>query len=486
MAKSQILISVQPNQTRIVHLEENSIISASIYNPDKPSLSGSIYQGRVSKVLSALGACFVDIGLKKDCFLYFKELLPFKSEEGVFQKPSIKNIKAGQNILVQIIKDPLGSKGPRLSMQISLAGPYLVYMPHSQGVGVSKKIESEIERNRIIEEIKTLEINGGVIARTKAQGKKDFKTELLYLQNLWEKIQNKNRKTPGLIYPEISPELQAIRDGLSFNKDQVWIDDSNTHKKALEFVKKVMPDFTKKIFLYEKPDPLFEKFGVETKLNQALNRKVHLKSGGSIVIDENEALVSIDVNTSKFIGKKSQENTILKTNLEAVKEIAQQIRVRNCGGIIVIDLIDMNSQSSKNKVIKELEKELEKDRSYTEVVSVSPLNIIEMTRKRVRPSLRASLCSLCKTCSGSGWVKSPHTIACEIFSSLQAFYRNGSKKSDKKPKKIQITCHPKTLDWIKEHETQNFENLEKNLALDIDFKEDSLSSLDEFEIEREA
>ncbi len=480
LEKSKILISAQPSQTRAVHLKEDSIIQ--FLTNIQPTLVGSIYKGKVTKVLPGMGACFVDIGLERDCFLYVKELLPFKSEDGIEQKPNIQDIKTNQMILVQVIKDSISSKGPRLSMQISLPAPYLIYMPYSSGIGVSKKIENEEERERIINNIKALNPSGGVIVRTKAEGRLDFKKDLNSLQKLWENIQKKQtRKTAGLVYEEISPEIQIVRDELHSPQDQVWIDNKEIHTKAITFVKEFMPEFKKNIQFYDKIPPLFEKFNIEKKLSHALKRTVYLKSGGSIVIDENEALVSIDVNTSKFSGKKSQEKTILKTNLEAVKEIAKQLRIRNCGGIIVIDLIDMTEKTSKTKVMKELEKELEQDRAYTEVVSLSPLNVIQMTRKRTRPSLRASLCRPCEFCEGQGWIKSPHTIASEIFRNIQSTYGDNKGLWKTKSTKLQVTSHPSVHSWIQENGASDLEYLKKKYRVILQLKEDKTYSPSYFE-----
>jgi len=472
LEKSKILISAQPSPARAVHLKGDSVIQF-IANT-QPTLVGSIYKGKVTKVLPGIGACFVDIGLERDCFLYVKELLPFKSEDGVEQKPNIQDIKPNQMILVQIIKDPISTKGPRLSMQISLPAPYLIYMPYSGGIGISKKIKNEEERERIMNSIKQLNPEGGIIVRTKAEGRADFKKDLNSLQKLWKGIQKKQtRKTIGLIHKEISPEIQMVRDELHSLQDQVWIDNKDILTQALAFVKEFMPEFKKNIKLYEKNPPLFEKFKVEKQLSHALNRTVYLKSGGSIVIDENEALVSKDVNTSKFSGKKSQETNILKTNLEAVKEVAKQLRIRNCGGIIVIDLIDMSSKASKTKVMKQLEKELEKDRAYTEIISLSPLNVIQMTRKRTRPSLRASLCRPCESCEGQGWIKSPHTIACEIFRSIQRSYGNDNKGVwNTKLTKLKVTLHPSVHSWIQENENAHLSHLKKKYRITLQFKED--------------
>ena len=480
--KSKVLISAQPNPTRAVHLKGNSVIQF-IANT-QPTLVGSIYKGKVTKVLPGMGACFVDIGLERDCFLYVKELLPFKSEDGVEQKPNIQDIKANQMILVQIIKDPISTKGPRISMQISLPAPYLIYMPYSNGIGISKKIENEEERERIINNIKQLNPEGGVIVRTKAEGRVDFKKDLNSLQKLWKDIQKKQtRKTVGLVHKEISPEIQMVRDELHSLQDQVWIDNKEIHTQALTFVKEFMPEFKKNIKLYDKNPPLFEKFNIEKQLTHALSRTVYLKSRGSIVIDENEALVSIDINTSKFSGKKSQESNILKTNLEAVKEIAKQLRIRNCGGIIVIDLIDMSSKDSKTKVMNQLEKELEQDRAYTEIVSLSPLNVIQMTRKRTRPSLRASLCRPCEFCEGQGWIKSPHTVACEMFRSIQSTYGDNKGLWKTKSTKLQITLHPSVHSWIQENEGAHVSYLKKKYRITLQFKEDKACSPANFEFD---
>ncbi|MDE0151789.1 MAG: Rne/Rng family ribonuclease [Bdellovibrionales bacterium] len=482
LEKSKILISAQPSPTRAVHLKGDSVIQF-IANT-QPTLVGSIYKGKVTKVLPGMGACFVNIGLERDCFLYVKELLPFKSEDGVEQKPNIQDIKVNQMILVQIIKDPISTKGPRISMQISLPTPYLIYMPYSSGIGISKKIEDEEERERIISHIKQLKPEGGVIVRTKAEGRSDFKKDLNNLKKLWKTIQKKQtRKTVGLVHREISPEIQMIRDELHSLQDQVWIDNKEIHSQALTFVKEFMPEFKKNIKIYDKTPPLFEKFNIEKQLSHALSRTVYLKSGGSIVIDENEALVSIDVNTSKFSGKKSQETNILKTNLEAVKEISKQLRIRNCGGIIVIDLIDMSSKTSKTKVMKQFEQELEQDRAYTEIVSLSPLNVIQMTRKRTRPSLRASLCRPCALCEGQGWIKSPHTVSCELFRSIQNTYGDNKGLWKTKSTKLQVFLHPSVHSWIQENEGDHLSYLKKKYRITLQFKEDQTCSPAHFEFD---
>ena len=456
---SQVLINVLPHCTRIIHITDNSIVSFNYHNEKKQIQFGSIYKGKISKIIPTMASGFVDIGTEQSGFLYLNE--PVEDEA------SKKPLENGQSLMVQITKEPLGSKGPRLSSQISLVGPYLIYMPQSSGIRISKKIKTDKERERLIECIEPLNPPGGVIVRSKAKGRKDFKHDLNQMISLWKKIQKKNRKSPGLIHAELSPELQVLRDDLLYpTSTRVWIDDQKTYESALSFVKEFMPEFKSKISYYNKMEPLFESFKVEKKIQNALKRKVYLKSGGSIVIDENEALVSIDVNTSKFIGKKSQDENILKINLEAVKAVAEQIRIRNCGGIIVIDLIDMKDEKSKEQVMELLEKELEKDRAHTQVISISDLNIIQMTRQRKRPSLKATLCQPCELCHGYGWIPSPEALLCDFMVEIQKKY-----KPSKKTQTLLLKGPSRVIDWFKEQqETISF--LKQHYSIYLKFEED--------------
>ena len=457
--KSQILVSTLPHCMRIIHMKDNSIISFVHHNQNKQIQSGSIYQGKIIKVIPTMASCFVDIGTEQSGFLYLNE----PTEDGA-SKETLKN---EQSLMVQITKEPLGSKGARLSSQINLIGPYLIYMPQSSGVRISKKINLEKERERLTKCIESLNPLGGIIVRSKAKGRKDFKNDLDQLVSLWTKIQKKKRKSPGLIHAEPGPELQILRDDLLYPQStKVWIDDQKTYENALSFVKEFMPEFESKISYYNKKEPLFEKFKVEKKIKNALKRKVYLKSGGSIVIDENEALVSIDVNTSKFIGKKSQDENILKINLEAVKEVAEQIRIRNCGGIIVIDLIDMKDEKSKEQVMELLEKELEKDRAQTQIISISDLNIIQMTRHRKRPSLKATLCQPCEFCHGYGWILSPEALLCDFLMEIQKKY-----KASKKGQTLLLKGHPRVVHWFKEQQAA-ISFLKQHYGIHLKFEED--------------
>ena len=469
-----ILIRVRPNQNQIIQKEQDEILSYCIYPFSTPYLAGSIYKGKVAKILPGIGACFVDIGLDKEVFLHNKEVI---SDETQIQK----KLKKGQMILVQIIKDPIGSKSARVSMKISLAGSKLVYLPYeSSGVGISKKITDEKERERLETIMEKLKPKGRVIVRTKAIGGTHFKRELNHLYKLWNQIKKDTRKTAGLVFSDIPPTLQILRDGLSSQNIQVWVDDKEIYSQACHFVKKFLPEFKKQIHHYKKKTDLFKEFNVTKKIKQGFNRKVYMKSGGAIVVDENEAMVVIDINTGRFVGKDSQEKTILNTNLEAVKVIAEQIRIRNLGGIIVIDFIDMEESVSKEKVLKLLEKELEKDPVYTEIVSMSSLNLVQITRKRIRPSLRGLMCKKCFSCEGSGVVKSPQTVAIDVFNESVCLYDEYKKKNVFQ--KLTVVCHPVISDWIQDQETDYLDFLSKKYKIQLLFKPDHNLHQEEFEV----
>ena len=386
-------------------------------------------------------------------------------------------------ILVQVIKDAIGSKGPRLSTTINLSGPRLVYIPSLSGVSVSRRIESEAERERLKACIEALKPEGKIIVRTKAEGQEDFTAEFEKLESIRQSILKKKRRSTGLVYAEIPLEIAILRENLNFSKGEVWVDDKEVYKKSVQYLKDF--NFKNKISYYDDKKPLFEKFNIEKALASSLNRKVRLKSGGTIVIDEGEAMVSIDINTGRFVGRNSQKTTILKTNLEAVKEIAFQLRVRNCGGIIVIDLIDMDDEPSRKKVIKAFERELKKDRIQTEIISFSSLSLIQMVRKRTRPSLKDTLCRPCPSCRGHGYIKSPRAVAAEIFKELEFLHKEKSEGSWlrwRKKRSVEILSHPDTAEELRKDEFAL--RLEK-LGLKVELKEDPSLDLENFDFEEQ-
>ena len=483
--QTNILISVRPHQTRIVHTKKNEIISYKVQNKLHSSLVGSVFMGRVSKILPGMGACFIDFGEKEEGFLHLKEVVSEKKQT----EPIQKILNPNQLILVQVIKDPIRNKSCQLSMFISLTGSYLVYMPHLQGTGVSRLIVDEKERQRLEVLAKNLDLPGKVIVRTKAKGLSGFQKDADDLKNQWALIQRKKRNSPGLILKEISLAHRMLRDELNHSTDQIWIDEQKTFEKAKIFLEKNMVGFKNNIHFYNKPYPLFEKWGVEKKLKTALKKTLYLQSGGAIVIEENEAMVSVDVNTGRFVGKKDQEKTILKTNLEAVKEIALQMRIRNQGGIIVMDLIDMATESSKKKVLKQLEMELKKDRVHTNIVDFSSLNVLQMTRKRTGPSLQTILCKKCKACEGNGFLRTSQTIASRIFQEVEMAFttpfsiRKKLLMSLKRKKEtVQITTSPVVAQWITEYGDPCIHFLKKKGGVHIILKENIHFHPEQFEI----
>ena len=355
-------------------------------------------------------------------------------------------------------------------------------MPTVQHVGISRRIESEDERNRLQTLFEKLSPGHGGIMRTAAEGSTEtqVQADLDFLNRIWKEIQKSydRRKKPGLVYSDLDVELRALRDLLTEDVEKVIVDDIEVHKKVSGFVSQFMPKFKKKVELYESPQPLFDIYDIDLEISRSLGRKIWLKSGGYIVIDEAEAFVAIDVNTGKYVGKKDLEDTILKTNLEAAKEIAHQLRIRNCGGIIIIDFIDMEKEAHQEKVVGALEEELAKDRARTAVTSMSPLGLVEMTRKRIRPSLVSTLCDPCPYCEGKGYIRSKMTVANEIFRALE---REPSPRP--KVKSVVVKCHQDVADWIYEVDHENLEHVETSMGQNIIFKVEPGFHREQYEIE---
>ena len=449
-------------------------------------------------------AAFVDIGLNKAAFLYVGDIMTDESK-GFFNdsdddeneqqsendnfRPSreIKTpiqdlIKEGQQLMVQVAKDPLGTKGARITTHVSLPGRGIVYMPFIKHVGISRKIEDEKEKERLRKIIQKINPTGGVIVRTASEGasEESLRADIDYLDRLGKEIQKnfENKKTAGIIHSELDVELRALRDLMSENVTTVWVDEAEAYKRIQKFVTQLMPKYKQNIIFYEEKKPLFDLYDIDLEISRAVERKVWLKSGGYIVIDEAEALVVIDVNTGKYVGKKDLEDTILKTNLEAVKEVAHQLRVRNAGGIIIVDFIDMEKEVHRELVLKALTEELKKDRSRTNVMSMSELGLVEMTRKRTRPSIVKTLCEPCTYCEGKGYIKRKNTIANEIFRDIE---REVGLVENKK-KSLIVHCHGSIVDWIYQEESETLEYLEKKFGHSVAFKIEPSYHLEQYEI----
>ena len=442
MLGNKILINVNSFETRVAHIEKGVLVDFKIERKLLPTLVGTIHKGKVIRVLPGMQAAFVDIGLEKAAFLYVGDVLgesdsitkrveaAERSEDEQLpeiienqNKPKIQELlQQGQSILVQVSKDPVGTKGTRITTHISLAGRRIVYLPTLNHIGISRKIENTEERERLKQNIESLDVEGGIIIRTAGEGMSEGELEkdIGYLRKIWEEIQRsyKGEKGIGLLYSEVDFELKVLRDFLNEDIQEVWIDNKESYEQAFEFVSQYMPQFKNSLNYYNESEPLFDKEGVSLDVLKAIDRKVWLRSGGYLVIDEAEALVVIDVNTGKFVGKKDLEETIFKTNMEAVKEIAHQIRTRDCGGIIVVDFIDMISEEHREKIFQALIKEVKLDSVKVSVVSMTELGLVELTRKRLRPSLLKSLTEPCFYCEGLGRLKRRETLIADIVRTL--------------------------------------------------------------------
>jgi ribonuclease G len=499
---AEILINVRPQETRVAYVEGGILVDYKLERKTSPTLVGSVHRGKVIRVLPGMQAAFVDIGLEKAAFLYVGDIRtdidetianidrdePLEEnddEDTIRETPKIPIqdlLTEGQFILVQVAKDPIGTKGARLTTHISLPGRFVVYLPTVRHLGISRKIEDENERERLKNLVQKLNPTGGVIVRTagEAAAEESLKNDIEYLDRLSKEIFKNydKKKGAGLIHQEIDVELRALRDLMNEDVTTVWVDDSEIHKKVVKFVSQLMPKYKQNIVLYGEQKPLFDLYGIDLEVSRSLDRKIWLKSGGYIVIDEAEALVVVDVNTGKFVGKRDLEETILKTNLEAVKEIAHQLRIRNCGGIIIIDFIDMERDSHREKVLSLLNEELTRDRARTHVVSMSQLGLVEMTRKRIRPSLIKTLCEPCSYCDGKGFVKRKSTVANEIFRELERDFLGGQKGKNG----LNIHCHAEVVDWIYEVESETLAFIELKIGKTVTFKIEPTYHIEQYEI----
>jgi ribonuclease G len=447
----RIVVNAGPIETRVAVQEGNLLTDLYLERHRHRSIVGSVYKGTVTNVLPGMQAAFVDIGLAKDAFLYAGDYtasrgveaapvaLPADEAEDVADAevdevepprreavaPIEQMLSRGQEVLVQVSKESLGTKGARVTSFISLPGRYLVYMPQSQHVGVSRRIRDDRERDRLRAALRSLDLPpGGFILRTNAEGKgeAEFAADVEFLSRLWAQIQARYAQAtpPAVLHEEADLTFRVVRDLFSPEVDEFVVDSAEVHTKCLEYVRALVPALEDRVKLYSERAPVFDHYGIEKDIEKALRRRVWLKSGGYIVIDHTEALVSIDVNTGKYVGKRDFEQTVLKINMEAVGEVVRQIRLRDLGGIIIIDFIDMEVLEHREQVYKALKRALAEDKARTNVLEISELGLVEMTRKRVRQDLRALLSVTCPTCRGNGVTKSNETLAAEVYRVIRA------------------------------------------------------------------
>jgi len=496
---SEILINATHEEIRVALLEGGQVVEFYVERKRDASLVGNIYKGKVVKILPGMQSAFVDIGLERAAFLYVADIRADIEEYAPFLEDDEKGdslelisrrgrpefsieelIQPGQEILVHVSKDPIGSKGARVTSYITLPGRYLVLMPNVEHIGISRRISDEKERVRLKSIVETIKPKGfGLIIRTASEGcsEEELKKDMEFLFLLWENIQRKKEKVtaPALLYSDLDLVFRSVRDLLTQNVERLVIDSSEEYERIKEFVKTYFPKLLDKIVLYEGRETIFEAFGIEVDISRALGRKVWLKSGGYIVIDQIEAMTVIDVNTGKFVGKEGLEDTILKTNLEAVKEIAYQIRLRNLGGIIIIDFIDMERHENREKVFNAFVEAMKKDRAKNTIFHISELGLIQMTRKRVRESIGRILCEACPYCEGKGFVKAPRTLCYEIFRNITKLALQGSEK-------VIITAHPSVAELLSDEERLGVEEIESHYGIKVIIKESSNLHQENYEI----
>ena len=486
--ESEILINITRDEIRVGLLEAGQLVEFYVERKLDASLVGNIYQGKIVKILPGMQSAFVDIGLDKAAFLYvtdiqegLEEFAPFLDDEEKENsieivskrgKPDLaieELIQEGQEILVQVSKDPIGSKGARVTSYITMPGRYLVLMPNVDHIGISRRISDEAERTRLRSIVDDIKLKGyGFIIRTASEGstEDEIKKDLDFLLLLWETIQKKRDKVsaPSLLYSDLDLIFRSVRDLMIQDVKRLVIDSSEEYERIKEFVRTYFEKFLGKIELYEGTEPIFDAYGIELDISRALGRKVWLKSGGYIVIDQTEAMTVIDVNTGKFVGKEELEDTILKTNLEAVKEIAYQIRLRNLGGIIIVDFIDMEKYENRERVFNSFVEAMKKDKAKNTISHISELGLIQMTRKRVRESLGRTLCESCPYCEGKAFVKSPRTLCYEIFRKVLRLAKHGSDR-------IIVTTHPSVAELLTDEERAGIEDIESVYNVKITIRE---------------
>jgi ribonuclease G len=475
-------------------LEDDRLVELMYDRPDQGRLVGDIFLGRVEAVLPGIQAAFVNIGTEKAGFLHASDLDSEDDDEENGENggrrrnrkelPIQDVIRQGQEVLVQVTKEPMGTKGPRLTTQISMPGRFLVFMPGSSHVGVSRKIEERGERARLRKLAKEIVPpgSGGVIVRTVGEelNQNTFENEFKRLFQAWKEIQKKaeTAEAPALVHAEAKLISGVIRDLFSDKFDSLTVDNREIHAEITRYLKHIDPSLLSRLHLYTDPLPLFDKYGIEEEIYQAFQTKVMLPSGGYIVVEPTEALVSIDVNTGRFTGKKKKdpEHTILKTNLDAAREIAKQLRLRDIGGIVVCDFIDMESQKNRDRVLHELRSHLGRDRARTKAFEVSDLGLVEMTRQRVRPSLFQALTQTCSHCGGAGRVYSPATVVRRVERSLNRAAVEG------KEKRIVVRLHPEVALQILEQEADFLPAIQKRTKMKVLLLDDPLMRQDEYRI----
>lgn len=470
---NQIIIDVGLQENRVAVIENDELVELYIEKDDNKRTLGNIYKGRVVNVLPGMQAAFVDIGLEKNAFLYVKDAIPKEllSNKNINLKDiSIRDVvKSGQDIIVQVIKEPFGNKGARVTTHITIPGRHVVLMPYTDYIGVSRRISDESERERLREIIESVKpANMGVILRTASEGLEleDFKDDIKFLLKVLNKIDSEKKLgfAPRIIYRDYDLIHRTVRDLFTNNVQKLIVNDREKYKSIVELVELMSPQLKNRVEYFDSSHDIFGYFGVEQAIKKALDRQVWLKSGGYIVIDETEALTSIDVNTGKYVGSINLEDTVLKTNIEAAKEIAKQLRLRNIGGIIIIDFIDMNNDEHEKEVLKVLENELKKDRTKSNVLGMTQLGLVEMTRKKVRSRLTTNLLIECPYCNGTGKVYSENSVLSLIYKEARRLKMHTSAEA------AILEVNPHIIEYLKYHNNSVIKKIEEECDIKLFIK----------------
>lgn len=486
----EILINVTPVETRVALVENGMLQEVYIERSLRKGIVGNVYLGKVVRVLPGMQAAFVDIGLERASFIHASDIASLDSEGMEERGNGSDNIRQvvreGQTLTVQIIKEPIGTKGARLSTHLSVSSRFLVYMPQTTHIGVSQRIEDEDERERLKQQIQQcaaaegLAGMGGFILRTAAEGVgiDELMVDMRYLKRLWLSIQQKIQdcQPPCVIYEDLSLSLRTMRDLVRPNLEKVRVDSGETFTKIEQFAQQFVPEVADSIECYAGDRPIFDLFGVEDEIQKALSRKVQLKSGGYLIFDQTEAMTTVDINTGAFVGHRNLEETIFKTNLEAATALARQLRVRNLGGMIIIDFIDMSEPEHQRQVLRALEKVLAKDHAKTSITGISELGLVQMTRKRTRESLEQILCEPCPACAGRGTMKSAETVCYEVFREILRDARAYENET------YLVLASQPVVDRLLDEESSSVADLEEFVGKEIKFQVEVMYTQEQFDV----
>lgn len=482
--RDEVLINATPRETRVAVVENGIVQELMLERMSRRGIVGNIYKGKVVRVLPGMQSAFIDIGAERAAFLHLSDIVQTRADAGEAERQEDINklLSAGDKVVVQVIKEPMGTKGARLTTQITLASRYLVYMPNSPHIGVSQRIECDEERERLKNLVEQSEdATGGYIIRTAAESadEESLLKDIRFLNKLWSKLTEKIPELkPGTVIHEDLPLLiRTMRDIDSNSVDKVRVDSRESFQRVQRFVSDFLPELEPKLELYTGERPIFDLYSVEDDIQKALERSVQLKSGGYLVIDQTEAMTTIDVNTGAYVGHRNLEETIFKTNLEAAGALARQLRLRNLGGIIIIDFIDMNDEEHKRQVLRNLEKGLAKDYAKTQISEVSNLGLVQMTRKRTRESLEHTLCEACPVCNERGSIKSVETMSLEIFREIlrsERAYGGGQK--------FVVMANNQIVDFLHDEGSYMVAELEEFIDKTVEFKTDHLYTQEQYDV----